>query len=291
MNRNPPLDPTYFSEDPWHVRVRRWLDDPAHADSFLDGNVRLVRQIMEHPESGLRVVLNISAHALLAFLAERRYRKLYEHPVIGGVRRGPSPERVQVDQRLGFGADARHYYFGAVALGGTGVRFYGEYCMVLKPDAVDSESQILDRDSYDLLLPPLSNALPDVAAIVRMLQGRWTADAIDMLTLKLLPEVRGAHRLITTGTVSEMILHDQEFVEVHLRKPGAFSPDSIEEVRQSPDEVAIEARILARSNAGFPPTAVEVRWLNQREHVVSALETEGMQYRVVTLHGRGYQWR
>ena len=291
MNGNPPLDPAYFSEEPWSVRVQRWLEDPTHADTFLDSNMRLLRQIMEHRESGLRVVVNISAHALLAFLAERRYRNLYEHPVIGGSRREPSPERMHVDQLLGFGAETEHYYFGAVALGGTGVRFYGEYCMVLQPDAVDGESQILDRDSYDLLVPPLSTVLPDVAAIVRMLRGRWGADAIDMLTLKLLPELRGTHRLITTGTVSEMILHDQEFVEAHLCLPDAFSPDRIQEVRHSPDEVAIEANILARSAAGFPPTAIEIRWLSQREHVVRALEAEGVDYRVVTLHGRGYQWR
>lgn len=226
MNGEPSLDPAYFSAESWRARVQRWLDDPAHSDRFLDGNVRLVRQIMEHAESGLRVVVNISAHALLSFLAQRRYRNLYERPVIGSARQGPSPERVHVDKRLGFGADARHYYFGAVALGGTGVRFYGEYCMALEPSAVDPSSQILDRDSYDLLLPPLSNTLPDVDELVRMLRGEWAADTVDMLMLKLLPEIRSTHRLITTGTVSEMILHDQEFVEVHVRKTGGFSPDA-----------------------------------------------------------------
>jgi hypothetical protein len=110
-----------------------------------------------------------------------------------------------------------------------------------------------------------------------------------MLTLKLLPELRDANRLITTGTVSELALRDQEFVEVHYNK--AITSRSIEEVRQSPDEVAMEARILARSNAGFPFTAVEFRWWEQRQRVIRALEKKGIQYRIVTLHGRGYQWR
>ena len=70
-----------------------------------------------------------------------------------------------------------------------------------------------------------------------------------------------------------------------------MSPDHIEEVRQSPDEVSIEARILARGTAGFPPSAVELRWLQRRADVVTALEAENIQYRIVTLHGRGYQWR
>ena len=53
----------------------------------------------------------------------------------------------------------------------------------------------------------------------------------------------------------------------------------------------MEARIQARGNAGIPPTGVELRWLQQRQEVVKALERDGIRYRVVTLHGRGYQWR
>jgi hypothetical protein len=284
---SPTFDPLYFSVASWNQRVNDWLRGSSHY-SFLDGNVSLIRQIMEQAESGLRVVLNISADALLSFFAQRYYYNLYENPIIGGARRNPSPERIQVDQLLGFGSNAKTFYFGAVALGGTGVRFYGEYCMILKPSTIPPDTQIFDRDSYDLLLPPLSNA-PSVKNIVQSLVGTWDSDRIDMLTLKLLPELRDANRLITTGTVSEMILHDQEFVEVH--KQGSIYPTSIEEIRQSPDEIAMEARIQARSNAGFPPTSVELRWLQQRGNVIKALEREGIHYRVVTLHGRGYQWR
>jgi hypothetical protein len=278
------LDPDYFSNDSWRRRVEKWLRDGQ--DPFDDGNLQLVRQIMEHAESGLRVVVNISAHALLSFLAERRYRNLYESPVIGGTRQQASPERQRIDTLLELDPPDQ-FYFGAVALGGTGVRFYGEYCIVLQPSAIDANTQVFDRDSYDLLLPPLANALTH-ASIVEMLRGKWE-DVVDMLTLKLLPELRGSRRLVTTGTVSEMILRDQEFVEVHKR--GAITVSSIEELRQSPDEVAIEARIAARSAAGFPPTAVELRWLQRRDEVVRALEASGLSYRIVTLHGRGYQWR
>jgi hypothetical protein len=279
------LDPVYFSTDEWRDRVSAWLRS-QQPDPFVDGNLLLVRQIMEHAESGLRVVINITAHALLSFLAERRYRNLYESPIIGGARRQVSPERQRVDTLLELDPPVQ-FYFGAVALGGTGVRFYGEYCMVLHPSEIDRATQVFDRDSYDLLLPPLVSQ-PEEDAIAKRLRGTWS-DVVDMLTLKLLPELRGSRRLVTTGTVSEMILRDQEFVEVHKR--GPIRPDSIEELRQSPDEVAIEACIAARSVAGFPPTGVELRWLQRREEVVRALEAEGVAYRIVTLHGRGYQWR
>jgi hypothetical protein len=286
MGGRAPLDPTYFSTDPWRQRVADWLSRSS-GNPFLDDNVELVRQIMEHSESGLRMVVNISAMALLSFLAEGRYRNLYERPIIGGSRKTPSPERRQVDSLLGF-RNPSGYYFGAVALGGTGVRFYGEYCLVLNPGAVEDTTQILDRDSYDLLLPPLS-VQASMPAIVDMLRGTWKADAVDMLTLKLLPELADSNRLITTGTVSEMILYDQDFVEIH--KQGDITPTSLEEVRQSPDEIAIEARIQGRGAAGFAPTAVELLWLERRDKVVRALERDGVRSRIVTLHGRGYQWR
>jgi hypothetical protein len=279
-------DPIYFSDKSWGDRVEDWL--AGKNEPFLDGNHQVVRQIMENPESGLRMVVNISAEALLSFFASHRYYNLYEKPVIGGERREPSKERVQVDQLLAFERDPRNFYFGAVALGGAGVRFYGEYCMAMKPDRVNSGTRIFDRDSYDLLLSPLKDE-DDVGALAKKLKGNWKPDVVEMLILKLLPELRGANQLITTGTVSEMILHDQEFVEVH--REGPIFPFEIEEVRQSPDEIAMEARIQARSSAGFPPTAVELRWLQQRQEVIKALERAGIRYRIVTLHGRGYQWR
>ena len=31
--------------------------------------------------------------------------------------------------------------------------------------------------------------------------------------------------------------------------------------------------------------------VQRRDQVVQALEREGIHYRMVTLHGRGYQWR
>lgn len=287
MNANSRRDPAYFSTDSWHDRVELWLGNHDD-DSFLKSNVALIRQIMEHPESGLRMVLNISASALLSFLAEGRYKNLYERPIIGGVARKASKEREKVDDLLGFDGHPEHYYFGAAALGGTGVRFYGEYCMALKAEEVDAETQILDRDSYDLVMSPLSDD-SDTNQVASELKGKWLRDAIDMLTLKVLPELQGANRLVTTGTISEMILHDQDFVELH--KKGEILTSSIEEVRQSPDEVAMETRVIARSNAGYPPTALEILWLERRDQVVQALEREGIHYRMVTLHGRGYQWR
>jgi hypothetical protein len=284
-------DEIYFSEGAWKERVEAWLKRRSSGgliNPFLNGNVRLVRQVLEDQDTGLRMVINIGAEALLSFLQSNEYKNIYDEPIIGGRAREPSSERREVDRLLGFENEAKNFFFGAATLGGTGVRFYGEYCMVIKRDRVEDTTRLFDRDSYDLLLPPLSD-YPDREDLVAMLRGTWTADVVHMLTLKMLPELREPQRLITVGTISELVIRDQEFVEVHLK--NRIYLDNLEEIRQSPDEASLEAGILRRKELGIQPTAVELRWLQQRELVFVALRNKGIRYRVVTLHGRGYQWR
>jgi hypothetical protein len=57
------MDDLYFSDGDWKERVDKWLrreEEAGNANPFLEGNVQIIRQIMEHPETGLRVVINIS---------------------------------------------------------------------------------------------------------------------------------------------------------------------------------------------------------------------------------------
>jgi len=150
----PHFDPTYFSAQSWADRVDRWETD-NQGSVFSGGNVAVIRQMLSDPETGLRMVVNITADALRSFLSEGRYRNLYDSPLVGGSARQPSPERVKVDSRFGLGPNV---YFGALALGGTGVRFYGEYCMVIKLDRVPADTRLFDRDSYDILASHSTNS-------------------------------------------------------------------------------------------------------------------------------------
>ncbi len=276
------FDETYFQDASWPDRVSRWIDDNATA--FTQANRDLVDRLFTQDETGLRMVVNITADALLSFLDEGSYRNLYDRPVIGGEAPTPSPARKLVDKKLQLGEDT---YFGAVALGGTGIRYYGEYSMVLRPEAVDGKTPLLDRDSYDLLMPPLSELNLTKKRLTRM-RGTWEQDVRAMVLLRVLPEIRQARQLVTSGTVSELVLRDQEFVEVHRR--GTFTPEDLEEVRTSPDEVAIENLIRDRERRGSRCTAVEHEWLRRRSVVSERLEEAELRHRVVTLHGRGYQW-
>jgi len=278
------FDPIYFMNAEWSARVDAWLDD-AKAESFSAGNNQVIDELLRDDDCGLRMVVNIGSDALLGVLSTGGYQNLYEEPVIGGEARQVSETRERVDEVFGLGKDT---YFGAVALGGTGIRYYGEYCMVLKRSAVKKPTRLLDRDSYDIFMPPLKDLAMTTAQVER-LRGTWGRDLESMAALKVLPEIVHQRRLVTSGTVSEAVLRDQEFIEIHLDE--AFGVTDLEEIRESPDEVAIEARISSKQAKQRHVTAVEAEWLRRRDVVADGLEQAGIRSRVVTLHGRGYQWR
>ena len=293
-------DPVYFSTKPWDARVVDWLHRETN-DEFVEGNRAIVRQAISDDDSGLRVFVNLGAHALLGLLPNGRYLNLYERPVIGTKRLAPSEDRREVDLALGLedpdqGLTAEGVYFAALGLGGVGVRFYGEYCLVLKVEQIDPNPGLFDRDSYDILLAPISE-LDDRSAIVAMLKGGWRDDRHSMVEMRVLPQLAHQARLVTAGTVSEAVLKDQEFIEVHLRpdpgraEVGGFGPEDIEEIRESPDEVAVASRLRERDEDGQYLSAVEFEWLLRRECVARAIGQKGLLSRVVTQHGSGYQWK
>lgn len=275
-------DPAYFTTIAWDDRVEAWL--AAQPGSFSKGNRAIARQMLQNADTGLRAVANIGTDALLNFLREKRYRNLYEKPVIGGVSPAVSQERLRVDAALEIGANT---YFAAVALGGTGVRFYGEYCMVL--GGQDPDTRLFDRDSYDILEEPLASLRLPGATLRSVLGGRWSRDVVAMAMMRVLPQIAHETRLVTSGTVSEAVLRDQEFIEVHMTRP--FQLEDVEEVRQSPDDAAIEATITERSRQSRVGTLVELEWVRRRTAAAQALDERGVDRRVVTLHGRGYQWK
>ncbi len=306
------FDPIYFQDKPWPQRVDDWIgaaNAPQKSQSgtmwrdhgsyeFSEGNRHVVQRAIADEDSGLRVVVNIGAHAFLNLLPNGRYLNLYERPVIGGQRKGPSPQRVEVDTALGL-LPSDHVYFGAVALGGAGVRYYGEYCMVLKLNQIDPDPQLFDRDSYDILIEPISS-LADRDSLVKRLSGKWKEDVQAMVVMKVLPELVHQRRLVTAGTVADVVLKDQEFIEVHLRptqdnlalgESRSFGPSDVEEVRESPDEVSVAALLYEREAQGHRLTEVEHEWLLQRESIAHLLAKAGLSPRVVSQHGRGYQWK
>ncbi len=148
------FDPVYFQDSPWSDRVDDWVE-AANQFDFATGNRHVVQKAMADDESGLRVVINIGTRAILGLLPKGRYLNLYERPEIGGSRKAVSEERKRVDSSLGL--DGQHVYFGAVALGGVGVRFYGEYCMVLNSRTSTTILSCSTAKLDDILLEPIGD--------------------------------------------------------------------------------------------------------------------------------------
>jgi hypothetical protein len=282
-----PVVDDYFESDSWEKRLKKWLErQNPDAAAFLSANKDAITRCLTHPESGLRMVVNISADALLGFLRTGAYLNAYELPVIAGQARSPSVRRKRVDELLDL-KPPEGFYFGAAAMGGTGIRFYGEYCLVLKPSSVDPKTRVLDRNSYDLLYPPLSER-DDVGTLAKALKGGWSADTVTMLVRRVLPELVGSSRLVTLGTVSDAILHDEDFLEVH--KEGTFGPADVEEIRETPEDQAIQDHILNYFEHGGVPRIEELLWVMRRERIAQVLGRYELRTRVVATAGRGSRW-
>ncbi len=284
------LDELYFGLRAWGARVGQWMkraqaDD--HPRPFLEGNVALIRDLLGDAETGVRMVINIGPDALLAFLRSDTYRNAYDIAVIGGPARGPEQARLDVDALLGI--DAANTYFGALALDGAGVRYYGAHCMVIGRAHVADDTPLFDRDSYDLLVPPLAGRSPArTQRIVRSLRGRWADDAVEMLIMKLLPRLPAQQHLITVGNVSRLVMSDQEFVEVH--RHGSIRIAHLDEVRHAQEDAALEAWVYGKARQRQSPTLVELRWLGQRDAVSRALRGARVPQRLASRQGKGDPW-
>jgi hypothetical protein len=179
-------------------------------------------------------------------------------------------------------------YFGAVELNGCGVRFYGDYCLVMR-EACQTE-WVLDRNSYDIARAPLAsftNGLLNESRMVdslRAISGKWKDDLSHMLVIKTFGSVSATTRRLTVGQISNAVLNDEDYVEV-LRN-GSFNLNDIEEVRTSAAEVAREHAIGERARLGITPTVAELQWRNRRIESERLLKTRGIPVRVVTTSGR-----
>lgn len=280
------LDPIYFAVGSWTSRFTNWLQQHSKADTFADANATAVDVISARRDLGLRMAVNIPAHALLLFLRDKRYKNAYERSAEAGDPSSPSPTRQIVDDAL-FPAplQPRDYYFGATVLGGTGVRYYGDYCIVMKEDSqtIPEDTQVLDRNSYDMVFAPLKDRepLPDIA---RRLRGQWAQDLLAMVKMKILPALGVAPRLATAGVASETLLHDESFVEVH--KLWSFGPSDVHEIREAAADAAVEADIEGRRERGHPLSPEEIIWVQRRHEVDRELAAIGLRARIIVSAGR-----
>lgn len=298
------------------VNQRRHVDDLIHVDpvsrAFLDANVTSVAQVVRGlgPEdkdpkagAGARVVFNMSCRHLPSFCADsaagaaRPYKNAYDLARL-------SDDRLRVDRVIetATGIDCREVCFGAVETSGTGIRFYGDVCLVLKTPAASADGTtdrddvvVLDRNSYDLIRDPVRGWIEaEIAAgrsfddeAARHLQGwlgHWREDLEQVVAVKVLLTLPPASRRWTTGQIAGSVLDDEDYIEVLY--PRSFGLGDVHEARLSAADAAAEADIADREAAGEAPAMHELEWRQQRREAKRALARAGVPVRIVTTPGR-----
>lgn len=278
------------------------VPDPlAHAAA----NARMVGRALDglgpddpaKPGRGVRPVVNMASVHVPGFCAARgrAYLNAYDlgkHVRLEALEAGADiPVRSRIDHALwqASGIAPETIYFAAAELNGSGVRFYGDVCLVLAGLAGD-DTPVVESNSYDALRPPriAGDATRveqgDVNAEVDGMTGRWNTDLADIAAIKVLVRIGDSDRVVTTGQISDAILHDEAYVEILLDR--SFDIKAVEEARSSVADTAVEHEVAEAGRLGRAPAASEFEWRNQRRAARVALVDNGRQLRTVPTAGR-----
>ncbi len=291
----------------WKNKADLFGSQSSHTElkSYIAANIEIIRKTVkgigidsgrQNAASGVRVVFNLSSVHVRPFLSAG-YKNCYDLASAGRLGGGLPPEvskrRRSVDTVIaeiaGSGVKPEDLYYGAVELNGSGMRYYGDMCLVLNADTdtTPSTSLVLYRNSYDLDRNPLRGRIEGDASKFRIeadnLAGKWT-DVPDMAVCKIMDGAALTPRLITSGFVSEGILADEDYLEVP--RVGAFRDNELSEVRTAASDVAAETRVTDRLLHGPTPSLAQILWRHRRRDAERVLESAEIPVRVITTLGR-----
>ena len=287
-------------------------DDPD-CRSYFKANLTTVQTTLSggsvHPgglyRKGIQVVFNIPArYAINFFLPQTQGphcgQYLNRHaisPRVGVSLKGPTA-RDRIDAALAkIGQDGAltdtNGHYGAVELNGTGVRYFGDICLVLRGDKMADKTLTLLRNSYDMLVQPVVQRLANLSSddqddmavtILKEWAGTWADDAVDITTFKMMKHAPETERRMTTGQISRGVLDDEDYVEVV--RSETFEPGDLEEVRLTAEDAAAQAMIADQLRVGSAPFAAHTLWRHRRRQVIRLAEAQGVPTRVVVTSGR-----
>lgn len=291
--------PEYLRDMSWKERKRQMLAKTSDwaGGAFAEANAAYVHEtvLATGDDAHMHVVFNIGADALRTFVQSNDYKNVYERPVVEGKRLKPSQTRLDVDRIVGLDKPEK-YYFCALSIGGTGMRFYGEYCVVLKsPNDAAGVERVLDRNSYDFVMEPLKGILKDLSVEDQQrLAAKLTCefrsiDFGDMLTIKVMQHHTARPRRLTIGALGEALLSDEDYVEAFHE--GKILRGAVLEVRSHPEDEMTESSIEDRYARGEAVSPEELDWAARRREARAEMDRHGLRHRVVTGNGRGRRWR
>jgi hypothetical protein len=293
----------------WAQRASKEIGKKSGGANGMPGaNADMVRRVISgmgpdknvaDPACGARVAINIAAVHVASFCNAPQNGKAYKNtydlkktPLLGKVPQGTKlPVRALVDKALCSvtNSSENEIYFGAVEVNGSGIRFYGDICFILKAEVIDGDTVVLTSNSYDLVRPPITSAgsKPVAATLqshVRTMAGLWARDTPDMAVLKTFSARNVSERRLTTGQVSEAVLDDEDYLE--MLKLGSFDASGLQEARVSAADTAAEGQIGEQLRLGLCPSLAELQWRKHRRGAVKALQGHGIRTRVITTSGR-----
>lgn len=295
--------------------------DALELESYVRANVDSVKQLLRGigPDdslpgagAGARIVFNMSCKHVPALCGDdasgtpETYKNAYDLGKASAKRQVVDTAIENVCQPRNPGVAKENMYFAAVETTGTGIRFFGDLCLVMqfRPEwrtdtvpaslsqlSTDESAVVLERNSYDLVRAPLAERIrvasdPDMEreSIAAAWVGTWTRDLLDMVALRVLRELPVEKRRWTSGEIARVVLDDEDYFEVLF--PRTFSASEIMEVRTSASDAAAEGDIADRERTGESPGLHELEWRQQRREARRALARAGIPVRVVTTAGR-----
>ncbi len=280
----------------WRDRLKRRIANlnrlTGMPSGIPDANAKTVALVVQSSgaSTGALCVANIASAHVPDFCAAKGagYLNAYDLVRLGKNPGAVSATRNRVDKAISTVASepADRIYFLAAELNGTGIRFYGDLCLVLNPAAAIGGTTILETNSYDLVRPPRSARTRTDAGLkaeANDMSGSWAKDLPAIAAIKLFAQ-RQDHRRVTTGSVSDALLDDEDYIEV--LRIGAFGVGDLKEARLSASGVAQDGRIDERTRFGPVPDAAALMWRAQRREAERELAAAGVPVRVVTTSGR-----
>ena len=295
---------------PWTARLDAVLQSLRSANpeaaSWREADVRTIQQTLQgvspysgsiKPDQGARVVFNISSAHIPSFMTGAPHGAYLNRYAVAAGRVGGAPKvdaRTRIDDLLGaiLGVSGKNLHYGAADLNGAGIRYYGDICLVLKADAVADGALVLDRNSFDLICPPLvETTAPGGAwnataakAAAKDLSGRWKSCFVAMASCKILEGGPSARRRMTIGMISEGLLTDEDYVEVV--RDGSFGRADVAEARTAAGDAAADASVADRLLRGPTPDLTALLWRHRRRLAEAALSADGLSHRTVVSAGR-----
>jgi hypothetical protein len=303
----------------WRIKaqraIKRLTGDHHSLRQFAQANLAATEDALDgkgpdaadpDPDSGVRAVVNIPAVHIPTFCERSKqgirpaYLNSYDLKK-SKVRVGSAPpddhwkKREIVDHALSplHGQPLNEVYYAAAELNGAGIRFYGDICLVLKPEQVPSDTIVIDRNSYDVLRAPFAEAVAAFRTsyqkqtaryrILQALSGTFRPDLKTIGALKVLTVTAERDRRFSTGQIASGVLDDEDYVEV--LKIGSFDAGAVEAARLSAAEVALESHVERRLQDD--PWTHDARiWLMQRRNATRALADAEITVAVIATPGR-----